>query len=184
MRTLEAINIALTAVGEPNVTSESAPSPSIGLIKNNLEHARARILERGWWFNDITMKLSPDIEGFIFVPATVIEVESLDDCVYVVRDTRLFNVQTQSYEFTTALSIRVLLDMPFDELPEMIAQYVAYDSAAQLYADDLGMDKNYENLVARRQDAYNRAFTQDLRNRKYTSSKSPRFRRLRSALYT
>lgn len=184
MRLLDAINISLTAVGEPNVTSESAPSPSIGLIKNNITHATDRLLARGWWFNDYDTTLSSDIQGFVFVPANTLEVRSMDGTPLVVRDSRLFDVQRQSYVFTEAVAVQILATMAFAELPEMAAQVVAYEAAAELYSSDLGEDDNHRNLMLNRQQAYERLFTLNLRNRRYSTSKTHRARRLRSALIT
>ena len=184
MRLLDAINISLTAVGEPNVTSEDAPSPSIGLIKDNIHHATDRLLARGWWFNDYHTTLGIDPQGFVFVPANAIEVRSDDATQLIVRDTRLFDVQRQSFEFTSAVSLQILTDLPFADLPEMAAQVIAYEAAAALYASDLGEDDNHKNLLMHRQAAYERLFQLDMRNRRYSTAKTGRARRLRSALIT
>lgn len=186
MTLLDALNISLTALGEFRVTSDTVKNPTIGIIKDSLENERMALLSSGWWFNDRVMTLYPDVEGYIALPSKTIDIYSIDTEEMLGEDEnqRLVSYDTGYNKFDKPMRLRIVSDVDFERLPEMAAQIVAYQAAMQVYADDLGVDNTYQNLQRQSQKAFNILHKQNLRNRRYSTSKTGRYQRIRSSLHT
>lgn len=181
---VSACNICLAVVGESPITDLNSPNPSLGLVRNYLDEARLLLLSRRWWFNDIEVTLQPAVDGVVHVPYKVLDLYSPDEVLYSVRNQELFDIAAQSKVVGKEVTLRVSLDMPLDQLPEVAAQWVAYTAAASMYADDLGVDQNMQSIQARANSAWSMLHTQELRQRRYSTSKTKRMARIRSALVT
>ena len=80
-----------------------------------------------------------------------------------------FNLIEQTKLFTDPVSVRVILDMDFDDLPEYMAQWIAYDTAAEIYSNDLGVDGNVQRLQQQAQEMYSLLYREHLRNQRYST---------------
>lgn len=181
---VSACNICLAVVGESPIADLNSPNPSLGLVRTYLEQARLLLLSRRWWFNDITVTLQPAVDGRVHVPYKTLDLYSPDGVLYSVREQELFNIQTQSGIIESVVTLRLSIDVGFEHLPEVAAQWVAYTAAMHMYADDLGVDSNMQSIQARVNAAWSTLHMQDLRQRRYSTSKTSRMSRIRSALVT
>ncbi|QYW05870.1 tail fibers protein [Vibrio phage vB_VpP_NS8] len=186
MTLLDAINISLTAIGEYRITSDTVRNPTIGIVKDTLETKRKLLLSDGWWFNEREMTLYPDVEGHIYLPSATIDIyDAASDVMYGEDENGLLlDYATNNIVFDESKLLRIVFDTPFEHMPEMAQHIVAYEAAMQVYANDLGVDNQYQNLDRQAQEAFRVLHKQNLRNRRYSTSKTGRYRRIRSALYT
>lgn len=181
---VSACNICLAVVGESPITDLNSPNPSLGLVRNYLDEARLLLLSRRWWFNDVEVTLQPAVDGVVHVPYKVLDLYSPDEVLYSVRTQELFDIAKQSKFIGKEVTLRLSLDMSLDLLPEVAAQWVAYTAASSMYADDLGVDQNMQSIQARANSAWSMLHTQELRQRRYSTNKTKRMARIRSALIT
>lgn len=184
MTYIEACNLCLAVVGESPVSDLNSPNPSLGLVRRYLDLAQDRLLSRRWWFNDIQITLQPATDGRVHVPYAVFDVYSDDGTLYSVVNSELFDIQAQSFIIGKAVNLRLSIAVAFEHLPEMSQQWVAYTAADSMYADDLGVDGNIQHVQMRIKQAWDTLFSQELRHRQYSTAKTARAKRLRSALIT
>jgi hypothetical protein len=152
---LEAVNELLGSIGESPVNTDS----NTGLVEADLAAARidstSRSLQkRGWHWNTlINYELVPDINGFIYVPASCLKVDTwgkdrhLD---YVQRGNRLYDRENNTFNIGKTVVVEMVLFLPFNELPENARHYVTM-SAARKFQERLfgspelsGYDKDDE----------------------------------------
>lgn len=174
MDMLEAVNTVLPYMGEHVVTRiEGAKHPSVDLIQAAIKRQKQTLLTTGWWFNELNLKIAPNIEGFIDVPENTLE--AYGENINVSLDgERFFNLDDGSRYFTKTLTVKIMLDTPFERLPVVAALYVTYKAAIEVYTADLGGDdvlqilNNYavENMTTLRET--------NLRQRKLNSKRTAR----------
>lgn len=148
MQLLDAINIGMRAIGYSAITSERTSNPKAGVIKACIESFSTALLTTGWWFNTIDQEIVPTKEfGTIKVPADALAIYSYDKSVrYGERDGVLYSLLTRSSRFEEKTLFKVVIDFPFEYLPEYAAAYISYKAAAEVYLNDLGMDDNVQKL--------------------------------------
>lgn len=185
MRLIDAVNVTLEALGESRVVDINSSNPSVGLAKSAIDRVRRGTLSTGWWFNTVKRELTPTpIPGQIKVPWNQLSMYSLDGCTkYAERDGVLYDLVEQTKIFTDTVRLKVVIDIDFEDLPEHMAMWVAYDAAAQVYMNDLGGDSNYQNLVREAMQYEALTMREHLRNQRYSTSKTSRAARIRRGFY-
>lgn len=185
MRELDAINLTLEALGESRVMDVNTSNPSAGLARSALARNRRGLLSTGFWFNSVERNITPTQDGFIKVPWNQLAVyDACTDSKYGVRDGNLYDLVEQTEYFDSAVDIRVILDLNFEDLPEHAAMWVANYTTAQVYLNDLGSDGNYSNYAAEAERYKSLVIREHLRNQKYSTSKTRYARRVRRARFT
>jgi len=130
MTELDAINQMLSCIGEAPVTSINTDNPEIDLAQRVLKQTTKDTLAERWNFNrENHYPLSPDNDGFIYVPANALFVSSdqaanRNEYQLVVREGKLYDKNTHSFEFTSAVSLNIVWDFPFIELPPPFQFYI------------------------------------------------------------
>lgn len=180
MQLVEAINISLRALGESEIMSLNTSNPSAGAVRSIIDATRVSILSQGWWFNTVYIDIKPDIkEQVIKVPARTLSViDRHGNSIYTVKNKLLFDVNKFSSVFTDEVQLKLIIDTPFEELPENIAQYIAYQAASDMYTNDWGEDNKSQRLDYRAQQAYRLSLQEQLRIKKPSTKKSPIYRRI------
>lgn len=185
MRELDAVNLTLEALGESRVMDIATSNPSAGLARSALARNRRGLLSTGFWFNSVERNITPTQDGFIKVPWNQLAVyDACTDSKYGVRDGNLYDLVEQTEYFDSAVDIRVILDLNFEDLPEHAAMWVANYTTAQVYLNDLGSDGNYSNYAAEAERYKSLVIREHLRNQKYSTSKTRYARRVRRARFT
>ena len=185
MRELDAVNLTLEALGESRVMDIATSNPSAGLARSALARNRRGLLSTGFWFNSVERNITPTQDGFIKVPWNQLAVyDACTDSKYGVRDGNLYDLVEQTEYFDSAVDIRVILDLNFEDLPEHAAMWVANYTTAQVYLNDLGSDGNYSNYAAEAERYKSLVIREHLRNQKYSTSKTRYARRVRRARVT
>jgi hypothetical protein len=151
----------------------------------NLDQQRRGFLAPGWWFNELVLTLLPGENGNITVPAKTIDVYGLDGNSYVVREkNQLYDLKRGTFVFVNTVRIRAIQDVFMEDLPESVAQYIAYQTAADIYANDMGYDENTRYLQFRAAKALENVHTQEVRHRNYNSRNLNMYKRVISKLRT
>jgi len=183
MQLIDAVNVTLKALGESLITDINTSNPSAGLAKSSLAIQRRGALATGWWFNTIERIYTPSALGKINVPYNQLSVYGTDGSKYGVRNSLLYNLVEQTSVFTETVTLRIMIDVEFEDLPEYIAQYLAYSVAAETYMNDLGKDNNYVELQAKASEYKSLAFRENLRNEQYNSASLRQSSRIRRGFY-
>lgn len=169
MDMLEAVNTVLPYMGEHVVTEvEGTKHPTVSLIQKSIARQTKTLLTKGWWFNELHLTLQPDTQGYIDVPNDTLEAFG-KNCNVALDGERFFNLDTGSRYFDKSIDVRVLLDRPFDKLPETAAMYVTYKAAIEVYTADLGAEDTLQILNNYANDNLVQLRETNLRQRKYNN---------------
>ena len=181
MREISAINVSLEALGESRITDINTSNPSAGLARAALQRKRQAALSTGWWFNTIIREVTPAGTGLINVPWRQLSMYdySSEGYKYSERDGVLYNLIDQTKLFSNTVTLRVILDMDFGDLPEYMAQWIAYDTAAEIYSNDLGVDNNVQRLQQQAKEMYDLLYREHLRNQRYSTASTGTAARIR-----
>lgn len=172
MREIDAVNVTLEALGESRIVDLNTSNPSAGLARSALERKRAAALSTGWWFNTIHRTVQPGAGGQIKVPWAQLALYGTDGHKYGERDGVLYDLIEQTKVFTQQVELRVIIDIAFADLPEYMAQWLAYETAAEVYMNDLGADSNYQGLFSESQRLYSLVYREHLRNMRYSTGRT------------
>lgn len=181
MELLTAVNRILPALGEHPVTSLNQKHPTLAILLPGIDGKRDDLTMQGWWFNSFDTTLYPDPEKYVAVPAECLSFVPKREQA-VVRGKKLFNAVTLSYAWNAPVEGNLITRVPFNELPESVAGWVFYSALVDAYVTDIGVQselKNWERLAGQ---AEARVLSEHLRNKKYTTRKSPRYQRIISAM--
>lgn len=179
MQELQAINIALTALGEHPVSKVDPQHPTVNPIRMYMEQKRRELLLKGWWFNTKHLEIYPNEDDEIRLP---------DDTLAVLSD---FGVQdgeflvqegTLSKRWKTKQLCTIKVDRPFERLPDDAANWVLWQGLIDFYIADIGVEKAVEMWQQNATEAYSRLTAEHLRNKRYSTRKSPRYRRISKAI--
>jgi hypothetical protein len=180
MNLLQAVNYILPYLGEAPVTSLDIRHPTVAMVLDNIQTSRARLLARGWWFNELHTKLYPSSEGDISAPTQALAIYS--DVNIEERNGKIYNITDGTYVFTTPIDVKIIEDLSFEELPTYAALCIQERAAIDTYVKDFGVEKVVELIQTREKEALWALEQENLRKRKYNSLKNNRAMRYISAL--
>ena len=141
MNLRDAINEILLSLNElPLDISDAVEDVPIAIVANqSLTIARKKILSKGWYFNTVTMSLVPNTEGYISIPLSFLSVDGGDaEPDLTVRDWKLFDKALLTFQFEDNKEVEVIEDLPFDDLPFSVANYIVAIASLQSYTDIIG----------------------------------------------
>jgi hypothetical protein len=127
---LEAVNDMLATIGESPIDSLSEPSSHDAVTAYQLLLRESRAVQtKGWHFNrEPKIPLQPDaVTGEIRLPLNILQLDSVypsDGINAVQRGLRLYNVTERAYTFPAAVTVDMIIGLPFDELPEFARRYI------------------------------------------------------------
>lgn len=182
MQLLDAVNLILPKLGEHRVTSLDIKHPTLAVILPEVDNELCKLLSRGWWFNEFDYTAYPDTEKAIALGTDTISFTPECPDVAVQRGNKLFNPITLSYEFDKPVKGRVRVYVPFDELPESAAQTVYYSGLTNAYITDIGLTQEVQTWGSQAAASYSDLLAEHLRQKKYSTKHSRKFRKLVSAL--
>lgn len=155
---LEAVNICLSAMGEPAVNALEDVGIDAQMASDLIDEQSRNVQLKGWHWNREVHTFQPEaITGYINLPHNVGKVDSTDisqSIDVVQRGLRLFNRGTNSYTFTNPLTIELYVILPFDELPLAGKSFIAYNSAMILQQRLLGSATIDSYLKDQKKDAW------------------------------
>lgn len=125
MQTLDVVNECLGTMGETPLNTLSEPHEFKSAALQFLKKFSATCQAKGWWFNRETLTLPVDARtGKIYIPGDALSVRTTDKAI-VARGRVLYDTSRGTNVFTSAEDVVIIRQVPFDELPESVAAYIA-----------------------------------------------------------
>jgi hypothetical protein len=166
MTKLEAVNICLAGVSQPPVESLDGAPVDAELAEAAVNEQLRSVLGKGWHWNREKYTLSPDTDGFIYLPNNCARVAAIGDKSQydvIQRGQRLFDRIKMTYVFTKALDVEMYVFLEFEDLPHHPRDYIAARAAMVFQQRTLGSDTMDKDLKALAQDAWNEMIRTEVR---------------------
>lgn len=130
---LDAVNLMLSTIGEPAVTSLETPADEDVALAAQILGMTSRTLQAiGWDFNSETKyPINTDIDGYAYVTGIALKASAYDPSQDItVRGDRLYDKKNHTYVFTLpTVYVNIAWMLPFEELPQSMRDYVAIVAA-------------------------------------------------------
>lgn len=143
---LEAINTMLSAIGEPPVNSLSSQRADSLIAVQILNEVSREVQSYGWHFNiEYKVEMTPDSSGFLYISENVARVDTdpSQELDIIIRGNRLYNKVTNSYVFTSPITVTRIVMLDFEEIPEPARRYIMI-RAARIFMDRMvGSEKHH-----------------------------------------
>lgn len=164
----DAVNICLQTIGEQTLSTGQS---YIGIHEAEqavsiLDSEKTTVLSQGFNCNtDSAWELLPDTNGYITAPTSAIRIDGSIDIV--VKAGKLYDKAKMSYKFDSKLSVDVVWDLPFDELPYVFQYYITVRSARILYQRLVGDVTTLNLLLEDEKKAYHGVIEHDVETNDY-----------------
>lgn len=144
---LQAVNEVLAGIGDSPVSSLSSGFVTASMAASKIDAISKELQERGWSFNtEEGMRLNPDFEGYIQLPDNVLRVDPTDvRSSLVQRGLRLYDKVKHTFKFTQGVNVVMVVELPFEELPEAARAYIKF-RAKRLFQNDLMGDPTLHQI--------------------------------------
>jgi hypothetical protein len=136
---LDAVNQMLSSIGEAPAVSLDTDNPEIAIAESTLDEISRTVQAEGWNFNtEYEYPFTPDGNGEILIPSNILsiadnKVKSTAKYLTVVRNGKLYDKLTHSYQFTGTVYCDVIWAFEFSDLPQPFKDYIT-TRAARVYA--------------------------------------------------
>lgn len=150
MNKRDAINEVLLALNELPLDESDIITdlPTAVLIDKEIDIATRKVLTYGWKFNTLSFNFYPNNESNIVVPQTFLKADGGEDNPdLIIRDWKVYDSVNNSFVFTSSVVLNVVDDVPFDDCPFDIANYIVQTASLKSYIDIIG---NTEDVAVRR----------------------------------
>lgn len=142
---LDALNEMLARIGElPVATTESTGLADVVLGLDTLRRESRRFQSKGWhWNTDKGRVLARNESNEIVLPAGTVSVDTVDEDSYinvVQRGSRLYDTENHRYTFDKNLKVNITVLLPFDELPEIVRNYITVKASRVFSAGNSGAE--------------------------------------------
>jgi hypothetical protein len=165
---LQAVNLMRGSIGKAPVSTLNASNPDIIAARSRLAQTVIETQTQSWWFNtENTVTLVPNSAKEIRIPSLALEVRPSDPFAYLTtRGSRLYDPTHNTYLFNTSVVVDMLIALPFEELPYVVANYIQYDAARKFQGDFDGDPARVQDLRADANKAYMLLKEAEQRNRR------------------
>lgn len=142
---LEAVNLMLSVIGEAPVNSVDTSGLADAVTAYNILNFCSREVQLvGWhWNTEPNFPIPPDQNGYLSLPANTLRVDTdgaSQGSDLIQRGTRLYDRVNHSYVFDKAVTVEIVLLLPFDELPEAARSYITIRAARQFQERVVGSE--------------------------------------------
>lgn len=184
MQALTAINAMLAAIAQMPVSTVESRNPYTIAAVAVLNRINTEIQELGWWFNTNTnVTLSPNSENDIIIPQRTLKVSDLHNRMnFVIRGERLYDPLSNTSKFTQPFLVDIVVELPFDSLPEVAAQAILRKSVLQFFTDRDGDQYKLQQLNQESLLSWSRLTNEGLYQRGVGMTLSPEFQRFTGRL--
>lgn len=171
MEIYQAVNKMLRYIGEMPIPEgvsidELETSHESYIAREILLDKSKELQSYGWWFNKLETSLIPDYRGDIVIPENVISVDASDGG-YIVNENKLYDPILNTYVFTNPVSVTVLYENSFDDLPLTFANWVIYVASSEFQLILNGDDVLEKKLTELSQRAFINVSKEHMRNKSY-----------------
>ena len=182
METLSVVNRMLGTMGEAPLNSLEESHALLSAMQGALDSASDTIQADGWWFNMEDLDLTPNpTDQSVYLPNDCLSVRT-PKYNLVKRGNRIYNLTGGTYVFTESkLSLEMNRLVPFEDLPEIAAAYIANQAILDFQADYDGDTAKARQLSAKLAQSKVAAETAHIRNRRRNLiSQNSRLQQLKS----
>lgn len=144
---LDAINIMLGTIGESPINSLDAATGVVDAVTARaiLSEVSVQVQEEGWHFNtDYAFVLTPDTNGFIYIPGNAIEVDTSEydssGLDVAIRGNRLYDRKNKTFQFQKDIKADLTILLEFNELPQAARHYITVRAARVFQQRVVGSD--------------------------------------------
>lgn len=177
MELLTAVNQVLPKLGERPVTNLQVKHPTLAILLPIIDQTKRTLLLKGWWFNEFPYKAFPGNGGEIAMGIETLSFVPTYRDTATLRGGKLYNPITLSYVFTEPVEGRIRQNMEFNELPESAANYVFYAALVEAFTTDLGVTQELGVWQALAGQAHSDLLGEHLRQKKFNTRSSRRWRK-------
>ena len=141
MDLLGTVNYLLSITGSPEVDSLQADYPEIVAATSRINECQSRLLAEGWWFNtEESVTLYPEIEegsttGKIQVTGGIKAKHR--SRTYRIQSDTLYDVSAGTDQFSQAVCVDLVVNLPWDSLPYSVRDYIRFKAAYDMIIHDL-----------------------------------------------
>ncbi|UFS66942.1 hypothetical protein LO749_20840 [Paracoccus denitrificans] len=157
---LDAVNEMLAAIGEDPIGGLELMPPSANTALHLLRVTARDMQEEGHWFNtEKGYVLLPDTDGYILIPPGILRFEGEDRDV-VDRGGRLYDLENKTLTFTSGVSLEVILNLPWRDLPPVARRYftaIATERFVEAFPGSPGVTEARNRNLLRARAAFQRA---------------------------
>lgn len=126
----------LATLGERPVPSLATPHRFMTAARAALDSKLRLLLAIGWWFNTETNTLVPGVDDKITLGGDVLAVKPpAAKSHYQMRGSKLYDGSTGTYTITESLTCEIVRLLPFEDVPESVAAYIAADAVVKFQSD-------------------------------------------------
>lgn len=152
MQTLTVVNQMLATMGERPLPTLSSPHRFLNAAKAALAAEMVTQLARGWWFNTETRTLIPQADtGQIILGGDIVNFKpGYCDSRYIKRGGKVYDRDEGTFYIGTNLVAEVIVSLPFEDIPDSVAAYVAacaVKSFQQSYDGDTAKGRELSDIV-------------------------------------
>lgn len=140
---LEAVNMMLDVIGEQPVNQIDNTGITEADTARRLLHQTSREIQSiGLNCNtDENYRFSPDSDGYIVIPQTVLQVDASDPNRNVAqRGTKLYDKDNNTFIFSEAIELDMVTFLSFEDLPQTVKDYLTIKAARRYAKRVLGSD--------------------------------------------
>lgn len=174
---LEAINEVLSSIGSNPVDSlEDSQDIDVLNAKRLLEHVSREVQSRGWYFNtedDVTLQPDKDT-NLVPCPESYLVFYS-EGYQLIRRNGYFFDNTTRTGEFPDGLTISLIRQLDFEELPEPFRHFIACRTARMFQMRYLGSADIDQSLYLAESEAYSAIMDYELKAGNYNIYDSDTF---------
>lgn len=139
---LKAVNYMLSVLGEQPVASLPSDYYMATLAQAKLAEVSRAVQARGLQCNTETdVVMSPGVDNKIAVPSNALHVDGVSPTVNItVRGGYLYDVDNHTDQFTQSIDVDIVYLLDFENLPEVIRQYITIKAGREFQRKWLGAE--------------------------------------------
>lgn len=183
MDKLSAVNEILTALGEHPVTRIELKNPTISIILRALTQETKEVQLRGWWFNSYRTILYPDPDGQVQIPDNAVHWRWISYPSHIAQGV-LVDTQRMTSDWTISGIDRiegdVVIEYEFEDLPPVVQTWVTKRALITAYINDFGLEEVVQEYRRQAMVAEQMVMDAHLQYRRYSTTQSPRYQRIRN----
>jgi len=165
MTKLEAVNIALDAIGEDSVSTLSSGTSDAETAERMLDETTRTILSEGWLFNTRVQYLTKNTEGKIVVPGNALSIDTYGEhgSINAINFGGFLLDLDTNLDTWTATKIRceIIYSYDFAVLPFTLQDYIAHANAIAFQMASMGSVSRNSLLYQRYSEAKIRVMSDD-----------------------
>ncbi len=139
MTKIDAVNRMLRYIGELPIPSDTTidelpEGHEAVMALTILDETTRELQQERFWFNSTTTSFIPNTDGYISIPFNVLSIQAASgNNKYVMSGNDVYDATNETKIFTDPVSLKVLLELDFDDLPDVFRTYAVLQAAKHLH---------------------------------------------------